>query len=71
MYTAKNKASIGIIGGSGFYKFFEETGSNIREIKISTPYGDPSDQITIANIAGHSVAFIQGMGETTDSCLIQ
>ncbi len=62
MDTEKNKASIGIIGGSGFYKFFEETGSNVREIKISTPYGDPSDQITIANIAGHSVAFIPRHG---------
>lgn len=58
-----SKATIGIIGGSGFYKFFEEAGSDVHEISISTPYGDPSDKITIGKIGSHSVAFIPRHGK--------
>lgn len=63
MTENSNQATIGIIGGSGFYKFFEEAGTDVREISISTPYGDPSDKITIGKIAGHNVAFIPRHGK--------
>ncbi len=59
----KNTATIGIIGGSGFYKFFEEAGTDVHEISISTPYGEPSDKITIGKIANHNVAFIPRHGK--------
>ncbi len=59
----KETASIGIIGGSGFYKFFEEAGTDVHEIEVKTPYGDPSDKITIGKIAGHNVAFIPRHGK--------
>ena len=32
-------ADIGVFGGSGFYSFLED----IKEVKIETPYGMPSD----------------------------
>lgn len=59
----ENQADIGIIGGSGFYKFFETEGENVREINITTPYGNPSDSITIGKIGNHSVAFIPRHGK--------
>ncbi|HPB34731.1 MAG TPA: S-methyl-5'-thioadenosine phosphorylase, partial [Caldisericia bacterium] len=33
-----DKASIGIFGGTGFYKFFD----NMEEVIVETPYGSPS-----------------------------
>jgi purine nucleoside phosphorylase len=32
-------ASVGVIGGSGFYELIE----NAREVVIDTPFGQPSD----------------------------
>ena len=32
-------AEIGVFGGSGFYSLLEE----VREVKVDTPYGPPSD----------------------------
>jgi len=52
------KAEIGVFGGSGFYSFLED----VEEISIKTPYGDPSDVITLGNIAGRRVAFLPRHG---------
>ena len=60
--STNQRAEIGIIGGSGFYSFFEESGSPFEEIKIDTPYGSPSDNITIGQINGKTVAFIPRHG---------
>ncbi len=49
-----NKAEIGIIGGSGLYKFLDKG----RWITIKTPFGKPSDQICIGNYKGHEIAFL-------------
>ncbi|MGN0192465.1 MAG: S-methyl-5'-thioadenosine phosphorylase [Candidatus Gastranaerophilaceae bacterium] len=60
---SEKQADIGIIGGTGFYRFFEEVGcSDMKELKISTPYGDPSDVIKVGTIAGHKVAFLPRHG---------
>lgn len=53
------EALIGVFGGSGFYKF----GENFEEIKIDTPYGNPSSLIKLATIEGKKVAFIPRHGE--------
>ena len=50
----KNQAQIGIIGGSGFY----DLATGLKEIKVETPYGAPSDKIAIGKIFGKSVAFL-------------
>ena len=55
-------AQIGIIGGSGFYSFFEESGVPFKEVTIETPYGSPSAPITIGEICGKKVAFIPRHG---------
>jgi len=58
----KNKADIGIIGGSGFY----DLASGLKEIKAETPYGSPSDKITLGKIAGKRVAFLPRHNKTHD-----
>ncbi len=53
-------ADIGVIGGSGLYDpgILEE----IREIKIYTPYGEPSDKVVIGILSGRKVAFLPRHG---------
>ena len=50
----KTIATIGVFGGSGFYKFLD----NIEEMRVETPYGAPSDSVFIGNIGEHKVAFM-------------
>jgi 5'-methylthioadenosine phosphorylase len=52
-------AAIGIFGGSGFYTFLDR----VEEVTVETPYGDPSDRIAIAEIAGRRVAFLPRHGK--------
>ena len=54
----KNLATIGIFGGSGFYKFLD----NIKEVKINTPYGKTSDALMIGKIGNKDVAFMPRHG---------
>ena len=56
----KEKADIGVIGGSGLYDpgIFEEA----KEIKVYTPYGEPSDMIIIGKVKGKKVAFLPRHG---------
>lgn len=51
-------STIGIFGGSGFYNLLE----NPEEIEIDTPYGKPSDKITIGEYKGKKVAFLPRHG---------
>lgn len=58
------KAEIGLIGGSGFYQFFDPpSGGRSKEIKIKTDYGWPSDKITIGKIGNKEVAFLPRHGK--------
>jgi len=51
-------AEIGVFGGSGFYSLLED----VREIKVDTPYGVPSDSVFLADVAGRRVAFLPRHG---------
>jgi 5'-methylthioadenosine phosphorylase len=51
-------AEIGVIGGSGLYALLD--GGTERE--LSTPYGPPSDPVTIAEVGGRRVAFLPRHG---------
>ncbi|MDF5757613.1 S-methyl-5'-thioadenosine phosphorylase [Spongiactinospora sp. TRM90649] len=53
-----NPAEIGVIGGSGFYSLFDEA----EQVELSTPYGPPSDVITVGRIGSRTVAFIPRHG---------
>lgn len=55
----EHSAEIGVFGGSGFYSLMD----NFEEIKVETPYGAPSDKITIGTVAGRRVAFLPRHGK--------
>ena len=52
------RATLGVFGGSGFQQFLADA----EEVRIETPYGETSDVISIAEIGGHSVAFLPRHG---------
>lgn len=54
----KERADIGIIGGTGFYRFLED----VEEVQIDTPYGSPSDAIVLATVDSRRVAFLPRHG---------
>jgi len=54
------KAEIGIIGGSGLYAMPGLT--NVREDRVETPFGDPSDAFVLGDLDGRSVAFLARHG---------
>ncbi|MBF0544576.1 MAG: S-methyl-5'-thioadenosine phosphorylase [Candidatus Riflebacteria bacterium] len=53
------RADIGIFGGSGFYSFVGQT----EEFSVTTPYGSPSDQISIGTFGKLKVAFLPRHGK--------
>jgi 5'-methylthioadenosine phosphorylase len=52
------RAEIGVIGGSGFYAFLEDT----RTVEVETPYGSPSGPLTIGTVGERTVAFLPRHG---------
>jgi 5'-methylthioadenosine phosphorylase len=54
--TGKESVKIGIIGGSGLYSMAGLT--DTREVRIKTPFGDPSDAFVIGTLEGRRVAFL-------------
>lgn len=54
------QAKIGVIGGTGLYDI--EGLTDIEEVKINTPFGKPSDTITIGKLEGVGVAFLPRHG---------
>lgn len=55
-----DRAEIGVFGGSGFYSLLDD----VREVKVDTPYGPPSDSFFLASVAGRDVAFLPRHGRT-------
>ncbi len=51
---------IGIIGGSGLYEM--EGLEAVREERVSTPFGEPSDRYLVGRLAGRPVAFLARHG---------
>ena len=56
-----SEEKVGIIGGSGLYKM--EGMTKVEEVKISTPFGKPSDAIILGSLEGIKVAFLPRHGE--------
>jgi 5'-methylthioadenosine phosphorylase len=55
------KAKIGVIGGTGLYDI--EGMTNIEEVDITTPFGKPSDTITIGKLGKTGIAFLPRHGK--------
>src|SRR6266853_4964697 len=49
-------ARIGIIGGSGLYNMARL--QKTRELRVKTPFGDPSDALVVGTLEGKRVAFL-------------
>jgi 5'-methylthioadenosine phosphorylase len=63
--TSKTKsraplADIGVIGGSGLYSMSGLT--HTRELRLKTPFGDPSDAFILGIVEGKRVAFLARHG---------
>ncbi len=54
------QATIGVIGGSGLYHM--ESMTDKEEVRVHTPFGDPSDIITIGKVEGVAMAFLPRHG---------
>ena len=52
---------LGVFGGSGFYRFLD----GVRERRVETPYGPPSDRIALAEVEveGRPLAFLPRHGK--------
>ena len=53
-------AKIGIIGGSGLYQMPEL--SDVEEMEVQTPFGNPSDKFILGTLEGERVAFLPRHG---------
>jgi 5'-methylthioadenosine phosphorylase len=51
-------ATVGVIGGSGFYEFLDSA----DEVRVDTPFGSPSDPLVLGSIGGTRVAFLPRHG---------
>ncbi|UCD55581.1 MAG: MTAP family purine nucleoside phosphorylase, partial [Candidatus Omnitrophota bacterium] len=52
---------IGVIGGSGLYNI---EGIKIKDsLKVTTPFGDPSDELVIGELNGKEVVFLPRHGK--------
>lgn len=52
--------TLAVIGGSGIYEM--EGLTDIKEVKLQTPFGEPSDVIVIGTLCGQRVAFLPRHG---------
>lgn len=57
---SKSQASIGVIGGSGLYDI--EGLAGVRDVRVRTPFGAPSDAIRVGTLDGVSIAFLSRHG---------
>jgi 5'-methylthioadenosine phosphorylase len=55
------QAKIGVIGGTGLYDI--EGMTDVEEVKVDTPFGRPSDAITMGRLEGVVVAFLPRHGK--------
>ena len=54
------RARLGVIGGSGLYAMPGLTA--VEQVEVSTPFGAPSDALTVGDLDGLSVAFLPRHG---------
>jgi 5'-methylthioadenosine phosphorylase len=51
-------ASVGVIGGTGFYSFLDDP----EEVAVETPYGPPSAPLAVGRVGERDVAFLPRHG---------
>ncbi|MEK9658922.1 MAG: S-methyl-5'-thioadenosine phosphorylase [Chloroflexota bacterium] len=58
--STQPQARVGVFGGTGLYQM--EGLANVRQFSVDTPFGPPSDAITIGELEGVAVAFLPRHG---------
>ena len=53
------RATVAVIGGSGFYEFLHDA----HEVEVPTPYGDPTAPVAVGDVGGTTVAFLPRHGK--------
>lgn len=61
MNSPPARAEIGVIGGSGFYSFFDDA-ATAQTVEVDTPFGPPSAPLTVGSVGGRAVAFVPRHG---------
>jgi 5'-methylthioadenosine phosphorylase len=56
--VADQQIQVGIFGGSGFYELLDDA----HEVKVDTPYGEPSAPVVIGDIGRRAVGFMPRHG---------
>jgi 5'-methylthioadenosine phosphorylase len=56
--TPGARAAVGVIGGSGFYSLLDDA----HEVDVDTPFGRPSDAVTVGRVGDRQVAFLPRHG---------
>jgi 5'-methylthioadenosine phosphorylase len=59
LLQSMDRAEVGVFGGSGFYSLMD---GPVEQHSVQTPYGSPSDAITIGRIGDVRVAFLPRHG---------
>jgi len=54
------RVTVGVIGGSGLYEM--EGLTNVRAVRVATPFGRPSDEYRIGTLFGRRIAFLPRHG---------
>ncbi len=54
------QASVGVLGGSGLYEM--EGLARVKEVRVTTPFGPPSDVVVLGDLKGVRVAFLARHG---------
>ena len=58
--TGTGPVTIGVIGGSGLYEM--EGLTDIRAVRVTTPFGRPSDDYVVGTLHGRRIAFLPRHG---------
>jgi 5'-methylthioadenosine phosphorylase len=58
--AVKEHATLGVIGGSGVYQM--EGLKDVKEVRLRTPFGEPSDVIVVGNLGEQRIAFLPRHG---------
>ena len=58
--TKPPHAEIGILGGTGLYEI--DGIKNLKEVKLKTPFGAPSDAYVVGTLEGRKIAFLSRHG---------
>jgi len=54
------RATLGVIGGSGLYDLDEL--EDVRRVRLTTPFGDPSDELVLGRVGETDLAFLPRHG---------